>query len=100
MSVSWSRQVGIHEVSSPCSGGLVLLGLALRALVGRSRLEHLCWDLSLDTTSPEGVGNRTEKEQWGEGGSYLQSAGVWKLQKLPQEAAVIQWEKEEPASPL
>lgn len=34
MSLSWSRQVGIHEVSSPCSGGLVLLGLALRALVG------------------------------------------------------------------
>lgn len=54
---------------------------------------------------PEGPENGTEKGQQGKGESCLEPSGMWRLQKLPQEAAVIQWEKpsylaqEEPASP-
>lgn len=65
VSLSQSRQVGIHEVPSPCSGRLVLLGLALRALVGLLLMEHLCWDLSLDPTSQRVLGTGQRKDSRG-----------------------------------
>lgn len=62
VSLSQSRQVGIHEVSSPCSGRLVLQGLALGALTGAPTMGFLlgshiprgCWEQDRERTAGGG----------------------------------------------
>lgn len=91
VSLSWSRQVGIHEVSAPCSGGLVLLGLA--GLLLTEQAGATCVGITPWIPHPPRVlGTGQRKDSGRKEGPASSQQGWGGFQELPQEAAVIQWE--------